>query len=276
MKYKVLPLLLVSVLTGCSKPSETKISNGYGAFLGRSENNVSGLSTYKYVSLELEEYDVETIESLQSKGTNVLLYVNAGSIETYRDYYDEYVQYAFMDYTNWPDEKWIDVTHVEWQDFVINTLGKTAKEKKAFGVYLDNVDVYSEAIEHNLNKASFQTAIKNMITGLSNLGLKVMLNGGAEFLDDMNDSNDSIFSSIWGYHQEEVFTGIQDYNKDIFTTQDKEDSEYYQEIASMMKKKNKEIFLLEYTKDTNIINKVKDFANKNQYYYYCSSTVGLL
>ena len=139
----------------------------------------------------------------------------------------------------------------------------------------DIVDVYTIAKEEGKNYSGFATGIKNIIKGVTNLGLKVMINGGSEFLDDMNDQNDGIFSSIWAYHQEEVFSLITDYEEDEFGTQEQEDSEYYQEIASIMKNKGKEVFFLEYTKDNNLINKIKDYCESKKYYYYIASTVNL-
>lgn len=274
---KALILLIPLLMSGCSTPknNSNNTGNGYGAFLGRSSNDIKRLSSYKYVSLEAEEYDTKTIKVLQDGGTNVLLYLNVGSIEEYRSYYSSFADHTIGEYENWEDEKWMDVTYTPWQSYVVDTLAASIKSKNAFGVYMDNVDVYSIAKEQALNYKNYMTALKNIIKGVSNLGLKVMVNGGAELFDDANDSGDDIFNYVWGYHQEEVFSLIDDYDNDVFTKQDKEDSDYYKDIASMMKKKNKEIFFLEYTVNEELIKQITSYCESKNYYYYCSKTVDL-
>ena len=276
---KILTLLSASCfLVGCGPKEEVKEefkSNDYGAFLGRSENNVLGFNNYKYVSVELFEFTSTNIKRLSENGTYFLAYLNIGSLENYRDYYDEYESWTFRDYENWPEERWIDVTNSSWQDLMVS-LATDFKNEGAFGVYLDNVDVYSVAKEDELNYQDYASAIKSIITRINALGLKVMINGGTEFLDDMSDSNDSIFDSIWAYHQEEVFTLVDDYEENIFTVQQEEDKTYYQQIAELMKVKGKEVFLLEYTTDNTLIGTIKNYCEEKQYHYYIANNVELL
>ncbi|MCQ2801871.1 MAG: endo alpha-1,4 polygalactosaminidase [Bacilli bacterium] len=248
----------------------------YGAFLGRSENNIDGFQDYNYVSIDFKEYTKESIQNIKAMGCgDVFGYLNVGSIENYRSYYKRFESITFLDYEDWPDERWIDVSNSEWQDFVINTLAKEIKNKGGTGVYMDNVDVYSVCIEEKRPTTGVISGLKNIIKGVADLGLKVMVNGGAEFFDDMNDKNDSIFNSVWGYHQEEIFSLIIDYEKNTFGKQEKEDSDYYQEIASIMKRKNKEVFLLEYTKDSSLINTIRNYCKTNGFHYYIASNINL-
>ena len=280
MKRTILLLIIPFALCGCEKQQEPEDEtvpqlNDYGAFLGRSDNDVTNFSNYKYISLELEEFTNTNITRLSNKGVNFLAYLNVGALENYRDYYDDYESFTFKDYDNWADERWIDVSNASWQNFVVSTVAKGFKDRGAFGVYLDNVDVYSVAKEEGLNYVSFAQGISNVIKGITELGLFVMINGGSEFLFDMNEQNNEIIDSIWGYHQEEVFSLITDYEKNIFSTQNKEDQEYYQNIASMMKEKGKEIFFLEYTTDSGLQNTIKDYCCSKEYHYYLSSNVDL-
>lgn len=273
--------MLLPLLTSCGgkkddeESSEEFVASDYGAFLGRIDNDVTNFNKYKYISCELNEFSDTNIKRLTEKGTNFLAYLNVGSLEEYRDYYEDFESITFLDYEDWPDERWIDVSNTTWQNYLINTIAKDFKDRGAYGVYMDNVDVYTIAKEEGKNYSSFATGIKNIIKGVANLGLKVMINGGSEFLDDMNDQNDGIFSSIWAYHQEEVFSLITDYEEDEFGTQEQEDSEYYQKIANIMKNKGKEVFFLEYTKDDNLIKKIKDYCESKNYYYFIASKVNL-
>ena len=247
----------------------------YGAFLGRDGNNVNYFNKYQYISLELDEFTDTNLNRLSNKGVKFFAYLNVGSLENYRDYYDDYESITFKDYEEWPDERWIDVSNSSWQNFVVNTLAKGFKDRNAFGVYLDNVDVYTIAKEEEMNFNAFGIGLKNIIKGVSDLGLKVMINGGSEFLDDMNDQNDNVFDYIWAYHQEEVFSLITDYEHNGFGTQSNENKQYYQEIAAMMKEKGKEVFLLEYTISTSLIKTIKSYCFEKQYHCYIATNTDL-
>ena len=275
---KLLLLFVPLILCSCKPKRVTEpepMFNDYGAFLGRSDNNVTDFNNYKYISLELDEFSDTNINRLSNKGVNFLAYLNVGSLENYRDYYEDYESITFKDYDNWPDERWIDVSNTSWQNFVVNTLAKGFKDRNVLGVYLDNVDVYSIAKEDGLNFNAYATGLKNIIKGVSDLGLSVMINGGAEFLNDMNDINDNIFDDIWGYHQEEVFSRITDYDHNCFGKQNDEDKEYYQKTASMMKNRGKEVFFLEYTKDEELKATIKQYCESNEYHYYFADNVDL-
>lgn len=270
----ITPLLLC----GCKPrgvPEPERHYDDYGAFLGRSDNDVTSFSNYSYISCELDEFGDSNISRLNSKGVHFLAYLNVGSLETYRDYYEDYESLTFKDYDNWPDERWIDVSNTDWQNFVVNTLAKNFKDRGAFGVYLDNVDVYSVAKEENLNYSAFEQGIKKIIEGITDLGLFVMINGGAEYLEDIKDDEDDAIGRIWGYHQEEVFSLITDYENNGFGKQTTEDSDYYKEIAAMMKSLGKEVFLLEYTTDNQLIDCIKSHCDALGYHYYISNNVDL-
>ena len=270
----ITPLLLC----GCKPrgvPEPERHYDDYGAFLGRSDNDVTSFSNYSYISCELDEFGDSNITRLNSKGVHFLAYLNVGSLETYRDYYEDYESVTFKDYDNWPDERWIDVSNTDWQNFVVNTLAKNFRDRGAFGFYLDNVDVYSVAKEENLNYSAFEQGIKKIIEGITDLGLFVMINGGAEYLEDIKDDEDDAIGRIWGYHQEEVFSLITDYENNGFGKQTTEDSDYYKEIAAMMKSLGKEVFLLEYTTDTQLIDCIKSYCDALGYHYYISNNVDL-
>ena len=247
MKKLVLLLLAPLALAGCKSKEKPEPFNGndYGAFLGRIDNDVSGFNQYKYVSVELNEFTHTNIQRLTHNGTNFLAYLNVGSLENYRDYYDEFESLTFKDYDNWPEERWIDVTNQDWQNLIVS-LAEGFKNEGAFGVYMDNVDVYSIAKEDNMNYQAFGSAIKNMITSVSALGLK------------------------------EVFSLIDDYDENIFTTQNDEDKAYYQEVAAMMKSKGKEVFFLEYTTNDSLKETIKNYCNSQEFHYYIANTVELL
>ena len=286
MKNKLFLMLIPLVtLPGCKEAAKSygvydsdnnKISNGYGAFLGRYENNTKGFNDYEYISLEADEYQQSTLKKLTNDGKKIFAYLNVGSLEEYRPYYNQFKDITFKDYENWDDERWIDVSNIDWQNCIIN-IAKSFSEMGFYGVYMDNVDVYSVLKEDGILKTDHINGLKNIITGVQNLNLKVMVNGGAEFFDDMMDQQNNVLDKVWGYHQEEVFTLIDDYDNDVFTKQDKEDSSYYKEIANKMQNLGKEIFFLEYkNSDWSKKNEIDEYCTSKGYHYYISKTVDLI
>ena len=89
---KIFLLLIAALsLTGCKKKDVVPFNgNDYGAFLGRGDNDVTDFNKYKYLSCELDEFTHTNIDRLSKKGVNFLAYLNIGSLEIYRDYYDDY------------------------------------------------------------------------------------------------------------------------------------------------------------------------------------------
>ena len=266
-------------MCGCSKKKEEQepLFNGrdYAAFLGRSDNDTTHFTKFDYVAFEFDEFTDSSIQRLNRKGVNTLAYLNVGSLENYRDYYDDFESYTFMTYEEWPDERWIDVSVPEWQNFVVNTLAKGFKDRQAFGVYLDNVDVYELAETAGKDSQEFLNGLKTIIKGVSELGLKVMINGGSMFLKYLDQTNDSLFYHIWGYHQEEVFTLITDYENDKFGLQTEYTKESYLAVAEMMKRREKEVFFLEYTVDDFLKEDIANYCNEHKYHYYFSNNVDL-
>ena len=255
-----------------------KNGNGYGAFLSISEENIDRLHDYNVVAIDVQYFSADSVARLKQDGKEVMGYLNIGSLEDFRNYYDAYVHLTFMDYENWDEERWIDISAEEWQSFIIDTLAADFKAKGADGVYMDNLDVYSVAKEYYGDKsqtAEFYSGIKKIIQGVAAHGLKVVINGGSEFLEEAIENNDNVTRSIYAYHQEEVFTVILDYDNDVFGEQDKEDSEYYQEVIKAADNAGMKIFLLEYTTDEMLIEKTAEYCEAHGYYYYCSPHVAL-
>ena len=264
--FTLLPFSLCSCQVG-------KKSKDYGAYLGR-DKDITGFKDYEYVSYSALDFTKEQNKEVSESGTKILAYLNIGSLETFHDDYDQYVDITFKDYENWPDERWVDVTQSKWQKRVLS-FAKEIKNNYAYGVYLDNVDVYTVSEEEGLDYQAFASSLKTMMKQISSLGLKIMINGGSHFIEDMNKKKDDVFKYIWAYHQEEVFSLIKDYDNDKFGKQDKEEQTFYQEISSLMKKKGKEVFYLEYTTDSSLKKEIKKYCDKNNYHFYISNNVDL-
>lgn len=283
MKHKVLFLLIAIALTGCSlsnnktsDPSKDTRQN-YGVFLGASDSDVERISQYKKVMIDIDEFSDKSISYLKDKNCEIYAYLSVGSLEKYRSYYDEFKDYTFMDYDNWPDERWIDVSQKSWQSLLDNE-AKRFKQKGASGLFMDNFDVYYIVNEEYECSQSFKDGIYqgcvDILTNFSKLDLKLLINSGTDLLERLNEVNKTLLKKINCYTQECVYSMIDDYEHDKFSKQDQETQDYYKSIISFMKS-SADILLLEYTIDESLIKQIKDYCDSNGFYYYISSTVGL-
>ncbi len=275
---KILPLLTSIAITGCfhkSKQNTTKET--YGVFLGASSKDTKKLLNYDNVVIDIDEFKLKDIKTLKDNNVSIYSYLSIGSLETYRDYYEEYKDYTFMDYDNWPDERWIDVSQSSWQDLLISEANRM-KSLGADGLFMDNFDVYYIVMEEYDCSDKFKEDIYNgcltILDDLSKTDLKLMINSGTDFLERMNEEINPLIQEIDVYAQECVFSSIIDYEKDVFDKQDNETKEYYQSIIEMMEYYS-DILLIEYTKDKALIEEIKSYCLNNNYHYYISSKVNL-
>ena len=76
----------------------------YGVFIGISKEDGMKLNNYKVLVLEPTEFNKDDIKKLHEKNKKIYAYLNIGSLENYRPYYDEYKDKTLSSYENWEDE----------------------------------------------------------------------------------------------------------------------------------------------------------------------------
>ena len=271
MKPKKIALIIVPILvfvficfTACGKEERN-----FGVFLGADEINVSVMSKYKLVVIDAEIIPKSQIAELQDKGTLVYSYLNVGTVETFRDYYNYFLDLGLlMDiYEDWPDERFVDVSDERWQNYVVDTLAAGLAQKNVDGLFLDNFDVYYYYDE----QPEFLNGLIIILQGLKeNYHLPIMINGGDVAVTEILETNPELIDSV---NQECVFTGI-DFEKVKFTIQDAETSEYYQDYLAACKSKGLDIYILEYGKKVPK-RTIKDYCEQNGYNYYVSKDLDL-
>ena len=103
-----------------------------------------------------------------------------------------------------------------------------------------------------------------------------MINGGSEWLDDALDRKLAISKYLNGYTQEEVFSLIKDYSgKGKFGSQKADQKKFYQGLLKKVLKAGVQTFLLEYTRDSSLKAKIKDWCKKYGASAYISEDVNL-
>ena len=77
-------------------------------------------------------------------------------------------------------------------------------------------------------------------------------------------------------NQESVFSTIRDYDRNVFGTQSSGDHSWYMEYVQLVASQGLDVYLLEYTTDTNLIGQIDGYCDDHGFSYYASSTVQLL
>ncbi len=243
-----------------SPPLIPEKSKEYGVFLGINRGEISKLDEYQLVVIEPTEFTKEDINILHAEGKKVYAYLNIGAIEDYRPYYEDFEDISLSEYENWEDERWVDVSSKDWQQFILDDLAKNYIEMGFDGFFLDNADVYY----HYPTEESFE-GLLNILKGLREYDVKLIINGGDVFVKRCIQEN--VHNLFDGVNQETVFTRI-DFDKKKYYKREKSDTEYLKDYLSVVKENNLAVYLLEYGADEELEKVISDYCKENGFIYY--------
>ena len=260
----------ISTNPSCIKAETDNLKYEYGVFLGADPEDISYMDNYKIIVIDAQYFEDEEISNLKESGHKVYSYLNLGSVEKFRPYYKKYKKYSLGTYENWTDEKWIDVSQKEWQEFVVDELAKDILDKGVDGLWVDNCDVY-----YNFQNDGIYNGVTDILKGLKAYDTYVIINGGDTYVSKYAKDNKSLDGVMDAVNQETVFSAI-DWDNDLFTENDGDTREYFQDYCTLVSDYGKDVYLLEYTENNEIIDKVKYYCCENGYTYYASSTLDLL
>ena len=122
----------------------------YGVFIGIGKEDGMKLNNYEVLVLEPTEFNKDDIKKLHEKNKKIYAYLDIGSLENYRPYYDKFKDKILGNYENWEDEYWMDVSDKEWQNLVVGELAKEIVDKGFDGFFIDNCDVYYQFQDKNI------------------------------------------------------------------------------------------------------------------------------
>lgn len=266
----ILFIIIIFILAIIFKYDYTYEKKDYGVFLNIDEKNFDRLSEYKTIVIDAQYFTKDEILKLKSDNIKVYSYINIGSLENFRTYYKDYKDLCLDSYENWSEEFWVDVSNKKWQDFIINKLSKELYFKEIDGFFVDNCDVY------NIYKSNkIYLAVETMLESLMEYKKDIIINGGDVFVDSYYEKNHSVEKILTGINQETIFSAI-DFKNQKLTEQDEDTSNYYQNYIEKYKNLNIDIYLLEYTDDKEIIKKIKNYCDKNNFNYYISGSIELI
>lgn len=270
---KVLALIFVIVLISgyfLIKDSNTSTfeKNDYGVFLNADASSLEQLKKYDLIVIDAQYFNKSDIELLHQNGTKVYTYLNIGSIENFREYYTTYEKLTIGRYEHWDEEKWVDVADPDWQKF-IEQLSQELFEKGVDGFFIDNCDVYYYAPRESIFEG-LTAILQNIMT----FDKAVIINGGDTYVTEYRERYGAIDHIMTGVNQESVWSAI-DFDKGTFYEQTKETRDYYCKYLEACQADGMDVYLLEYTTDKKLIQKIKKYCNEHDFHFYVSNSLEL-
>ncbi|MCR4901967.1 MAG: endo alpha-1,4 polygalactosaminidase [Butyrivibrio sp.] len=254
--FTIVLVISMFTVTGCDYGDKD-----YGVFIGAENDKISTIMQYKTVVIEPTAFEESEIAFLKACGCTVYGYINIGSVKEYRDYYEEFEDITLDEYEGWPDEKWVDVSQSKWQDYVVDTIAAAYAEKGLDGFFVDNTDVY-----YQYQKPEIFLGLMNILQGLRNYNIEVIINGGDTFVTECIDDN--IAANLFtGVNQESVFTAI-DFENDTYVVQSEEDQAYFKEYLRKVSRAGLKVFVIEYHATGINWIKARNYYNSKGYTWY--------
>ena len=270
---KVLALIFVLMLISgyfLIKDSSTSTfeENDYGVFLNADASSLKQLKNYDLIVIDAQYFTKSDIELLHQNGTKVYTYLNIGSIENFREYYTTYEKLTIGRYEHWDEEKWVDVADPDWQKFM-EQLSQELFEKDVDGFFIDNCDVYYYAPRESIFEG-LTAILQNIMT----FDKAVIINGGDTYVTEYRERYGAIDHIMTGVNQESVWSAI-DFDKGTFHEQTKETRDYYCNYLEACQADGMDVYLLEYTTDKKLIQKIKRYCNEHDFHFYVSNSLEL-
>ena len=247
---------------------KTLEKNDYGVILNADASSLERFKRYDLIVIDAQYFTKKDIESLHQNGTKVYTYLNIGSVENFREYYKTYEKFTIGKYEHWDEEKWVDVSVPAWQKF-IEQLSKKLFEKGVDGFFIDNCDVYYYAPRKSIFEG-LTAILQNIMT----LKKAVIINGGDTYVTEYRERYGAVDHIMTGVNQESVWSGI-DFDKGTFNEQTRETREYYSKYLEACKADGMEVYLLEYTTDEKLIQKIKKYCKEKNFHFYISNSLEL-
>ena len=218
------------------------------------------------LAIEPEDYTAAEVQALKRAGYTVLAYLSVGSVSDERPYYKQLEKYTLRRLDDWEHERYLDVCEPAVQDWAINQ-GTKFLNAGYDGLWIDNLDVYEEYPSDNAYRG-----ITRILQALYPHGY-IMINGGMEYVSKAITNHARI---AHGVTQEDVFSRITDYSgSGTFGAQTWAQSREYQKYIATALSNGMDAYLLEYTRDSKIKDKIVQYCSASGAGYYISDNVDL-
>lgn len=263
MLFLLLPGLFSSMVF--AKEDDKK---DYGVFLSLDASDLDKIAMYQTVVIDAQYFSKKDITYLKKQGCTVYSYLNVGSIENFRKYYDTYEKLTLGEYENWEEEKWMDVSQIKWQRFLAS-LEKGLIKKGIDGFFVDNCDVYYEYPTDDIFEG-----LTTILKHLMKYRKPVIINGGDVFVMEYKERYGRLTDIMTGVNQESVWSKI-DFDTGKFSVQKKSDRNYFMKYVETCDSQGLDVYLLEYTKSKALKSKIKKYCSQKHFHYYISDSIEL-
>ena len=240
----------------------------YGVFIGIGKEDGMRLNNYEVLVLEPTEYDKDDIKKLHEKNKKIYAYLDIGSLENYRPYYDKFKDKVLGNYENWEDEYWMDVSDKKWQNLIVDELGKNIADKGFDGFFIDNCDVY-----YQFENEKIFDGLCSILKGIRKYNLDIIINGGDTFVSKCIDEKNAK-EMFDGVNQECVFTDI-DFEHKTYTEKSMEEREYFIKYLEDVKLQGLKVYILEYGANKSMLREIENFCNENGFHFYNAKSLEL-
>lgn len=263
MLFLLLPGLFSSMVF--AKEDDKK---DYGVFLSLDASDLDKIAMYQTVVIDAQYFSKKDITYLKKQGCTVYSYLNVGSIENFRKYYDTYEKLTLGEYENWEEEKWMDVSQIKWQRFLAS-LEKGLIKKGIDGFFVDNCDVYYEYPTDDMF-----VGLTTILKHLMKYRKPVIINGGDAFVMEYKERYGRLTDIMTDVNQEAVWSRI-DFDTGKFSVQKKSDRNYFMKYVETCDSQGLDVYLLEYTKSKALKSKIKKYCRQKHFHYYISDSIEL-
>jgi len=275
LKCMIVALLLFAGMENNKVYAKSAINSSgikyeFGVFNSVEEKDIAKLNEYRTIVLDAQNISKKSIKKLRKTGHTVYSYINLGSVENYRDYYKDYEDITLDEYENWEDERWVDVSKKKWQDFLSKTLARKLVNKGIDGFFVDNVDVY-----YQYHNDDIFNGVTTILKNFKALGVDVVVNGGDTYVRKYVKRHGKLNKVLDAVAQESVFTSIDWDNDNAFIEQDKGGHKYAKSYINFVSKHGGNVYLIEYSTDKKIIDKISKYCKKKGYVYYAANNLDL-
>ena len=227
----------------------------YGVFIGISKEDGIKLNNYEVLVLEPTEFNKDDIKKLHEKNKKIYAYLNIGALENYRPYYEEFKDKTLGTYEN-------------WQDLIVDDLGKSIADKGFDGFFIDNCDVY-----YQFENEKIFGGLCSILKGIRKYNLDIIINGGDTFVSKCiyEKNAKEMFD---GVNQECVFTDI-DFEHKTYTEKSMEEREYFIKYLENVKSQGLKVYILEYGANKSMLREIENFCNENGFHFYNAKSLEL-
>ena len=264
-------VLLSFSLSGCSDSAGTSTpeqKEKYGIFIGAEPGLNESYSEYSIIVIDAAYYSSSDIDKFHKEGLKVYSYLNIGSLEDFRGYFEDYRHLILGEYNNWPGEYWADVSSEEWQNLIYEQAALLV-QKGVDGFFADNADIY-----YQYKNQKIYDGLITIFTELSKYRKDIMINGADIFVTEALLENNYPEICITGISQECVFTDI-DFETMQPVLQSPENKEYYQAYIQKCRRKGLQVCLIEYSRDEELTAEIEKFCILNEYSLFVSPSAEL-